>query len=143
MENYLHRAMEVYRLSDDQLRDLQELEIRDGYIKTISIQQRYRLPSLKDHYGIPDRETDIKQHAARLASDLHQEKVAPFHDYSTIDVETAHAYDQKIRGCLTDFNFKKANRSAKDSVKDSDKEDLFGSTPKTDVINYAPRADLD
>jgi len=123
MEYYLCRAFEIGRLTLDQVSKLQEFEKKDriledydyrtesfGRIRNkpcrcllpFEIQQMFNLPPLKDFYGIPDEASEQAKHMQRIRDDFKKNNLGPKYDLSTLDIFTAHVFDQTVLNALQD-----------------------------------------
>ena len=155
MEYYLCRAMEVCRLSEDQLYWLHNHEIKSRLIQEIDpitleptkfkgrdkrclfpweIQECFDLPTLKEVYGIPDNDVAQSGHNQRLRGMFRKKGLIPIGgDLVITDVETIHAFDEKVRlDPELDLQFrytgegKKGRKKAVDEIDDDQKSKPFG-----------------
>lgn len=67
MELYVVRALDVVRLTLDQLQRLQALEEQKGYvIPSWNLRNIFSLPSLKDFYKIPDKPESLEKYKEKI-----------------------------------------------------------------------------
>lgn len=118
MEYYLCRAMEVCRLSEDQLNRLHTHEASERLVKNFNpalgtyeqienrgqrclmpyeIQARFNLPTLKEVYLIPEDDAAQSTHNQRLRGDMRKFDLVPIVDLSTLNVEKVHDFDFKVK----------------------------------------------
>lgn len=119
MEYYLCRAMEVCRLSEEQLSSLHLHESSERVVKDFNpklgtfasveykssrclmpyeIQSKFKLPLLKEVYLIPENDNAQSSHNQRLRNEFRSLELIPKGgDLSTLDVERVHSFDKSIR----------------------------------------------
>lgn len=118
MEYHLCRAMEICRLTEDQLFNLHEHEAKERIFEEwdqrtqtfgksrdkatrglmpFEIQELFKLSPLKEHYSIPENDIAQSVHNQRLRLELKGLGLAPKFDLVISDVPTIHAFDTSIR----------------------------------------------
>lgn len=118
MEYYLCRAMEVCRLTEEQLQKLQQHELKERFFEEwdqktqtfgkattrsirclypFEIQECFKLPTLKEQYGIPEVEAAASAHNQRLRLEFKKHELAPKFDLSVLNVSAIHSFDYLIR----------------------------------------------
>ena len=103
MEFFICRALEVGRLTEEQLIKLETHERNIHRCLTPpEIQESLNLPTLKEAYQIPEHEVSQSQYNMQIRSKLRANYLVPnFGDFSISDVEKIHAYDKNVKA-LTD-----------------------------------------
>lgn len=118
MEYYLCRAMEIARLTESQLQDLQEHEKKERILKDFDqltgeyrknqirerrcsmpyeIQAMFSLVPLKEIWCIPFDDLSAQAaHSSRLRGEL-KKIIAPLSDLPVVNVKDIHDFDIKIR----------------------------------------------
>lgn len=101
MEYFLCRAMEIGRLTTDQIWLLQEREKKCCWMP-YQIQDFFKLPVLKEHYQIPtDDLTAEANHNQRLRSEFRKSGIYPkYGDIHEGDPEEAHLFDDQVLEAL-------------------------------------------
>ena len=100
MEFFAIRAMDIIRLTHFRLEDLHRRERdRDYLFPTWNIQQLYRLPSLKDQYGIPSDRNTLSNHFKQV--EIYLKEKGMFQNDSGQEfyfrnVDSVHDFDWKI-----------------------------------------------
>lgn len=98
MEDYLWRAMEVARLTPDELEKVQTTELRIARIlMPFEIESGLKLPSLKDQYGIPEDENAQIRHKTRIRGELQILKLSPRYDLPVNNLNEVHEFDMRIK----------------------------------------------
>lgn len=118
MEYYLCRAMEVSRLTEEQLRSLQSYEKKERYftewdertqtfgkatdrkvrcLYPHEIQDCFKLCTLKEHYGMPEVEAAQSVHNQRLRVEFKKNHFSPKFDLMIMDISNVHEFDDVIR----------------------------------------------
>jgi hypothetical protein len=68
------RAMEIARLDETQIRQIHATEKIRGYcLFSCDIQRIFKLPSLKEQYGIPEDQDALRQHYSRVSHFLNEQ----------------------------------------------------------------------
>lgn len=97
MEYFLCRAMEVARMSLQQLDQLHHHE-RKVCLMPHEIQHLFGLPPLRDVYLIPEDEAAQARHNQRLRARFRELKLhPPGGDLSICDGEAVHRFDKRFR----------------------------------------------
>ena len=100
MEYYLCRAMEVCRLDHEQMIQLhvKERNIERG-LNPYEIQEIFKLPTLKEHYGIPqDNDSAQANHNQKLRMKFRELGLKPQHgDLAYGDLRALEDFDFKVR----------------------------------------------
>ena len=97
MEYYLCRAIEVNRLREDEISRLFYHE-KIKCLMPYEIQEIFGKITLKEEYGIPEKDVAQSAHNQRLRAELKKLDIAPIHgDISPLDVEAIHAFDIKLK----------------------------------------------
>lgn len=112
MEYYLCRAMEVCRLNEEQLIQLytKEKNTRRG-LNPCEIQELFKLPTLKEHYGIPPENDNAQaNYNQKLRIKFRECELRPGgEDLSYGDLEKLKEFDSKVRRAFDelklDFQF--------------------------------------
>jgi len=101
MEYFLCRAMEIGRLSSDQI-DWLQLNEKKGWMP-YEIQARFGVPLLKEHYQIPPDDLNAQAvHNQRLRGDFRRAGLFPDGgDISVSDLKRLHEFDRKVLDALT------------------------------------------
>lgn len=161
VEYYLCRAMEVARLTDEQLARLQAHEkkprvgrewdtktqdfktFEDRIVRCLNpweIQSCLGLPTLKEHWAIPDNDMALAMHNQRLRNQLRnaemgggeKKNLVPLRDFSILgieNVEAVHRFDLEIKRSVISFRFQFGSGKSS-SVKDKIKGKIRGKFPK-------------
>lgn len=126
MEYYLCRAMEVARLSMDQLFQLQAHEKKDRRIvefdplsgETLKvnekstrclmpyeIQEMFKLPTLKETWNIPSVETLQEQHNINLRKQFRERGMIPRGgDFNLTNTADIHDFDERVKHEINNSN---------------------------------------
>jgi hypothetical protein len=105
------RAIEVARLTEDQLNQLHEHEKKRGFASANSdIQKNFQLSTLKAHYGIPDHPESMSLHAARIKQVIRDAKLWRIEGDSSVfsgDLDAIHSFDWGVwnRRFNLDFSY--------------------------------------
>lgn len=119
MEYYLCRAIEVVRLSNEQL---MQLQMKERNLKRVlypfEIQECFKLPTLKETWEIPNDDQAMTSHNNKLRKELKGLGFAPIYDFVSSDVDLIHEYDMKIKNSTIDFLYSRTSKRVRDSVED-------------------------
>ncbi len=100
MEYFLCRAMEIGRLSSDQI-DLLHIIEKESLLMPHEIQNRFGVPPLKENYQIPPEDlTGQAQHNQRLRGDFRRAGIYPESGDLPRDLKIVHAFDAKVNEAL-------------------------------------------
>lgn len=105
------RAIEIARLTEEQLKQLHDREKTRGFTSANSdIQMFFHLPTLKAHYGIPDHPESMSFHAARIRQVIHAAKLWRVEGESSVfsgDLDAVHSFDWGVwnRRFNLDFSY--------------------------------------
>lgn len=102
MEFYLTRAFEIARLTLGQIEMLHAKEAVIGRaLMPSEIQRCFLIPTLRDHFGIPEAEADQAALNERVRKELLERKIWPYkYDLSSLDIELIHDFDDRLTKAL-------------------------------------------
>lgn len=127
IENYLIRAMNVTRLSNDSLYLLHEKEKTLGRALTgPEIQDIFHLPNCKEGWGIPDKNEDCAKHNARLRQVMGEKGLIPLGGDFDHGIQRNHDFDFKIKDSYDkmdiDFSYQGGRKSFRKQIEEEDRK---------------------
>jgi hypothetical protein len=95
---FLARAMEIGRMSPDQVDLLHSCEVKNRALQPYEIQILFGLPQLKEHYQLPPEDLNAQAvHNQRLRGDFRRAGIYPDGgDMSGARLDTLHAFDNRF-----------------------------------------------
>lgn len=101
---FVHRAMQIACMTDQQISDIHQIENKRGYaIPNWNIQELFGLPEIKTHVDLPDDPAALSSHVSRIKYDLLLQKIAdvqegakPWESIATGNIENTHKFDWNV-----------------------------------------------
>ena len=129
VENYIIRALNVTRLSSDNLWKLQQREIAIGRaFGAQEIQEVFHIDTAKSAWGIPDKNEDCAKHNARLRKEMAEKGLVPKHDFTHGDLDEIHKFDDQIRSAYEkmdiDLSYQGGKKSFRKQLEEEDRKAL-------------------
>lgn len=124
MEFYLARAHDIARLEPVQIELLHSFELKDSigvnwnrqtgthavFVKRTprcllahEIQEGFRIPSIKDHFQIPEDDSFQSMHVQRIRSRMKELNLVPLKPLIPLAVEATHLFDESLRGVVDEL----------------------------------------
>ncbi len=142
MEFYLCRAMEVARLLESDLERLHAHEEKERIFREwdtqtqtfgkpenrirralfpSEIQECFKIPTLKDIWGIPETDQAQQAHAHRIRTELRALELSPKHDFLVMSVDEVHAFDKRVAKAVSEgkINFSYQGGPGRGRLRDS------------------------